>query len=284
MALPSDFSPGITSAGAEQFRRMGLSHLFQFDLSALKQTGQAFPERQDVSGIHHVLDVACGSGEWAIGVARANPHMQVVGIDNNAQLIEEAQKKAQGVTNISFRYADPFDPRDLTDSAFDVVNARFLVGLLPLEAWPTFVQTCLRLTRRGGIVRLTEGDIPISNSPALERMNELLSRALWPAYHIFPTGENLVITPLLRRLLRQADCQDIQKAAYVTNFSTGMQAHDAVMHDLAATYRQAQSLLVLGGTSPEEVEQQYQRMLAEMQADNFCGVAFYLTVWGKKAG
>src|SRR5438270_8393850 len=83
MASPSDFSPGITSAGSEQFRRMGLSHLFQFDLSALKQTGQAFPERQDVSTIHHVLDVACGSGEWAIAVARANPHMQVVGIDNN---------------------------------------------------------------------------------------------------------------------------------------------------------------------------------------------------------
>jgi ubiquinone/menaquinone biosynthesis C-methylase UbiE len=213
MASPSDFSSGITSAGTEQFRRMGLSHLFQFDLSALKQTGQAFPERQDVSGIQHVLDVACGSGEWTIAVARANPDMQVVGIDNNAQFIEEAQTKAQGVTNVSFLHADPLDPRDLADSSFDLVNARFLVGLLPLEIWPNLIQTCLRLTRRGGIVRLTEGDIPITNSPAFERMNELLSRALWPTYHIFPTGENLVITPLLRRLLQQAGCQDIQKAA-----------------------------------------------------------------------
>ena len=40
--------------------------------------------------------------------------------------------------------------------------------------------------------------------------------------------------------------------------------------------------MTTGVTTQEEVSQAYQQMLAEMQAEDFSAVGFYLVVWGKK--
>jgi hypothetical protein len=32
----------------------------------------------------------------------------------------------------------------------------------------------------------------------------------------------------------------------------------------------------------EELDQLYEQMLVEMRSDDFCGLAYFLTVWGKK--
>ena len=71
-----------TSPFAEQ--RAGTTRLFNFDLPFIKKTDQPLPEQADISPIHRVLDIASGSGEWAIAIAQAYPHMQIVGIDNDA--------------------------------------------------------------------------------------------------------------------------------------------------------------------------------------------------------
>jgi hypothetical protein len=34
--------------------------------------------------------------------------------------------------------------------------------------------------------------------------------------------------------------------------------------------------------TPEAIEQSYQRMLLEMQLNDFCALWYYLTVWGQK--
>ena len=42
--------------------------------------GSLFPDKIDLSGIHTVLDVACGPGEWVQEVASLYPHITLVGI------------------------------------------------------------------------------------------------------------------------------------------------------------------------------------------------------------
>ena len=67
-----------------------------------------------------VLDLGCGDGRLALGVAPFAS--SVVGLDPDAQLIQEAKKKAaaMGLRNVEFRAGAgqdlPFD-----DAAFDVV-------------------------------------------------------------------------------------------------------------------------------------------------------------------
>jgi ubiquinone/menaquinone biosynthesis C-methylase UbiE len=265
---------------------IGIQRLFNFDLPHLKKTGRALPEQTAISAIHRVLDIASGSGEWAIRAAQAYPHMQIVGIDSDAQMIDSArtQAKALGVDNVSFTVMDPFQPLDFPDGSFDLVNARFIVGLIPIEAWPKVLQEFVRVTRPGGVVRLTENDLPISSNSAFAKLGGLISQAFYETKRSFsPEGRLLSVTPALKRLLQDAGCPDTQQAVYITNFSAGTEAHADLSQDFSRSYRLVQPFLINAGvTTQEELEQVYQQMEAGMQSDDFNAVGFYLTVWGKK--
>jgi ubiquinone/menaquinone biosynthesis C-methylase UbiE len=264
----------------------GMPRLFNFDLPHIKKTGQALPEQANVSTIRSVLDIASGSGEWAIEAAQAYPHMQIVGIESDTQMVDSArtQAKARGVDNVNFTVMDPFQSLDIPDSSFDLVNARFIVGLIPAEAWPKVVQEFLRVTRPGGCIRLTENDLPIVSSPAFAKLGGMISQALYMTKRSFsPNGRLLSVTPALKRLLQDVGCQDTRQVVYVTNFSAGMEAHADLSQDFLKTYRLVQPLLVKSAvTTQEDIEQVYQQMQAEIQSDGFCAVGFYLTVCGNK--
>jgi ubiquinone/menaquinone biosynthesis C-methylase UbiE len=263
-----------------------MPRLFNLDLPQIKKTGQALPEQGDVSAIHSVLDIACRNGEWAIAAAQAYPHMQIVGIDSDAQAIDSARAQAEalGVKNVNFTAIDPFQRLDISGDSFDLVNARFIVGFIPAEAWSRVLREFLRVTRPGGYVRLTENDLPISSNPAFAKFGGMISQALYMTKRSFsPNGRLLSVTPALKRLLEDAGCENTRQAVYLTNFSAGMEAHAEISQDFSKTYRLVQPFLVTSGvTTQEEVEQAYQEMQAGLQLDDFNAVGFYLTTWGRK--
>lgn len=267
-----------------------MTRLFQMDLYEISE-GRVLPELaiDELTGIHRVLDLMCGSGEWVSATARAYPRMQVEGIDEDISALEAARRQARlaGLDNASFRALAPLDASGIPDGTFDLVNARFVVGFTPLDGWPMLVREGLRLLRPGGILRLTEADTPITTSPATERLSALLSQALWLTQrNLFPptsNGQSLLITPKLRRSLRDAGCLDIRQAAFVTDFSAGMAAHAAISQNLATVYQNTTTLLIEKEvTTQEEVESLQAQMLSEMQAATFNAIGFYLTVGGKK--
>jgi ubiquinone/menaquinone biosynthesis C-methylase UbiE len=265
---------------------MELPRLFHFDLPPLKQTGQPFPEQSDLSGIHRVLDMASGDGQWTISAAQALPQVQFVGIERNARLVGQAraQAKQEGVPNVSFTVMDPFAALDLPDGTFDLVNARYLTGLLEASAWPNVLEEFVRVTRPGGVIRLTENDLPISNTVAFAQLGGLISDALYQTKRSFSSnGQLLSITPALKRLLQEAGSQEVQQAVWFINFSAGKPAHAELCQRLSETYRLAQPFLIRTGvTSAQAADQTSQQMLSEMQSDDFCAGAFSLTIWGTR--
>ncbi len=285
MALSSDSRQNENTAHAVPSVR--IPRLFHFDLPELEQMGNALPEQRDVSALHRVLDIASGNGEWAMRVAQTSLQTQIVGIDADGELIEQArtQAEAKGVGNVSFTVMDPFQPLKFDEGTFDLVNARFLAGQLPVSVWPQVLTELVRITRPGGSVRLLEGELPITNSPALAKLDGMLSDALYQTKRSFsPYGRLLTITPALKHLLQDAGCQNVQQRVAVTNFSADKPAHAQLSRDMATTYRLVQPFLIEAGvTTQEEVEQVYQQMLSEVQAEDFLAVAFWLTVWGNKA-
>lgn len=272
------------SASSPVTQALRLPRLFNFDLPRLKKTGQILPAQIDISAIHDVLDIACEDGAWTIIAAGACPQIQFTGVDSDARALEEAgaQAGALGLHNVSFTLMNPFTLQDIPDNAFDLVNARFIVGLIPADEWPKAMREFVRVTRPGGYIQFTETDLPITTGPACAKLEGLISQAYSQERRSFsPEGRLLSVTPVLRQLLRDAGCQDVRQTPYFANFSAGLEAHDEIMDDLASAYRLVLPWLVqVGVTTQEEVEQVYQQMLAEMQADNFCGVAFYLNVCG----
>lgn len=264
-----------------------IPRLFHFDLPRLRQTRQVFPELTNVSAITNVLDIASGAGEWAISAALTSPQLHIVGIERDPHLVEQARAQAetQGVKNVTFQVMEPFAQIALDAGSFDLVNARYLVGLLPAEAWPHALQEFLRVTRSGGVLRLTETDLPIANTRAFAQWSDLLSLTFFHSGRSFsPEGRLLSITPMLKPFLRQAGCQQVQQVASTCNFSAGWPAHEEVVRDLTRTYQLIQPFLIKSsGKSPQEIEQLYQQTCSEMQSAKFSATAFSLTVYGRKA-
>lgn len=268
-------------SGAEMARLMKQDHLLT------KGMGGLFSERDDISTMHKILDIACGPGGWALEVAFAYPSTHVVGVDISPTMIKYAQAQAwsQGLENTNFREMNILSGLDFPDSTFDLVNARFLVGFMPQTTWPKLLQECIRITRPGGIIRLTEFDEPgTTNSLAFARWEALAFRAIQLAgLTSSPDGRNFGITPLLNHLLQEAGCTNIEQKAHVIDFSSGSEAFESMYENCVVAFNLVQPFLVkMGVTTPEEAEQSYQQMLYEMMQEEFCGLWYYLTTWGQK--
>lgn len=252
-----------------------------------KKMGGLLPEQRDLTRFHRVLDVACGPGEWALDLAFAYPEIEVIGIDISQQMIEVAYEQAriQGIENIQFHAMDATKPLSFPDSCFDLVNARAIAAIIPRTVWPALIQECMRILRPGGIIRLTECDTwGITNSLAFTQLEELVRQAGEKVGVGFSVdGRTYAITPMFKRLLRNTGCINTQERAFFINFSAGEQSHQAVYRNAMAFFQLVQPGLIRRGVAIQEtLDQLYQQMLLEVQSADFCGITFFLTVWGEK--
>jgi ubiquinone/menaquinone biosynthesis C-methylase UbiE len=264
-----------------------MARLMMQDRLITKGMGGLFPERDDISSMHDILDIACGPGAWVLDVAYTYPKIEVVGVDISRNMIEYARAQAwtQGLNNTHFQAMDVLKPLAFPDNSFDLVNARFLVGFMPATAWPRLIDECMRITRPGGVIRLTEFDEPgTTNSPAFEEWMAMTFRAIQMAgLTSAPDGRNFGITPLLGRLLYEADCQDIDRKPHVVDFSAWTEEHETMYQNCVIAFKLVQPFLIkMGVTTQEEADQKYQQMLIEMMLKDFYALWYYLTVWGRK--
>jgi ubiquinone/menaquinone biosynthesis C-methylase UbiE len=245
-----------------------------------------FPDRLDLSRVHDVLDIACGPGGWALDVAQQYPQMQITGFDIDRMLVDFARAQAvvSHLDNAHFRVMDATKPLRFADGSFDLINARLLLGFMLPTKWPKLIAECLRLLRPGGMIRLTECEMAFTNSLASEQLYGLLAQALKRAGQSFsPDGRVAGITPMLPRFLRDVGCRQVQHAAYAIDFSHGSEAYVIAYEDYRVGFKLVQPFLVrMGVGTEEEIATLYEQALQEMQAPGFCGIWFYLSVWGEK--
>lgn len=267
-------------SGAEKAR------LIEQDRHFTRGMGGLLPELPDLSGIEHVLDVACGPGGWALELAQTYPHMQVVGIDIDKGMIDyaNAQARASELDNASFRVMNAIEPLDLADEAFDLVNARFMAGFLPRAAWSAVLQEFMRIVRRGGIIRLTETEWRGCTCAAHEQSQVLVMHAIQRAGQLFsPDDRHVGITPMIRHLLSNAGCSNIREVAYALDFSVGTDIHMEMYQDFWVAQKLLQPFLLgMGVATQQELDDIYQRVPVEMLSDDFYGILYLLTVLGEK--
>lgn len=248
--------------------------------------GGLFPEPLEQTSLRRILDLGCGPGGWARAVALAFPEAQVTGVDISQLMIEYAgvQAQEQEIHNVTFHVHNVREPLDFADNAFDLINGRFLFAFMSPDTWPKLMQECVRMLRPGGVLILTETEGPLSNSLATERLYGMSVEAMKRAgQSLSPDGRSIGITPMMGKFFRDAGYVNIQYKAHVLDCSRGTPAYQDVYHDCVTGYKLMQSYLVkMGLTMQDEVEGIYQRMLEEQQAQDFCEVWFYLSVWGEK--
>jgi predicted O-methyltransferase YrrM len=251
----------------------------------------------DLSHARAVLEIGSGAGAWLRAVARQYPDLQCIGIDQDERLVKVANALAQRdhLAQVAFlaHELNDLSPTLFPEASFDLVHLSLLGRSILTANYPALAQTGAGLCRPGGIVCWTEAELPITNSPAFERLTALVLEALqragqsfipermweWAAYFA-PRPEKtgldrstyqrryLGITAMLGRWLRDAGCgtppeilytyrtmdaRVIHQTAYAIDLSAGQPVYQEFVQQARRFAHQVKSLLLRTGVI-EEVE------------------------------
>ncbi|MBX5450939.1 class I SAM-dependent methyltransferase [Thermogemmatispora sp.] len=116
-----------------------------------------------------ILDVGCGTGQWAFELCQQFPQAEVVGVDL------EQIKATTPPSNYRFVQGDVLRGLPFADASFDFVHQRLLTSALPLAAWPEVVRELARVTAPRGWVELVEPGLGLRVTPAGPANEQLLS-------------------------------------------------------------------------------------------------------------
>lgn len=248
--------------------------------------GGVLPEQPDPTIFHRVLDVGCGTGGWLIEAAKTYPTMSLlVGVDVSGRMVEYARTQAedqQVSDRVQFRTMDALRMLEFPTDYFDLVNQRFGTSYLRTWDWPKLLHEFQRVTRPGGVVRVTEGNFLVqSPSLALARLYELALDVFYRAGHYF-TAESNGVTGELVRLLHQFGLQNVQTRVHIMEYRAGTTEGQRFYEDMKHFFQTILPFFRKWSKVPDDYEAIYQQALSEMQQPDFVATSSLLTAWGSK--
>ena len=169
-------SPVVAPIGPQptpQAGGTGTGSWTNFVVGQIQQTHSAYrlvsPQR--------ILDVGCGTGQWAIEMARQFPQTTVIGVDI-VPLVPASADATVRPPNYHFQQGNILQGLPFGDSTFDYVHMRFLGCGIPGPRWQFVMNELTRLTAPGGWVESIESTVPSNGGPSLTRVQAALSRVL----------------------------------------------------------------------------------------------------------
>ena len=307
MIHPISTSPTVTGEERELARQLDVTRFL------LEEMGGSLPREQvTTKQLTNVLDVACGAGGWALDAAERYPELQVTGIDRSAPHVQYAQRFAneRGLVNAHFLVQDmrTLDAKALGATPFDLINVAFIASTLLETDYATLMQTLCALCRPGGITRWTEMELPVTNSPAFERLMALVCQALEAAGHTFtspamreiadvfaalrgktgrvvtPTPRrHLGITPMMGTWLRHAGCWTVESFPLAIEVSADRHALPLFLQQVEIFTQQiAPWLCAQHVTTSDALASLLAQVMHELHDEDFCGLCWLLTVYGYK--
>ena len=246
--------------------------------------GGVLPELADPTILRSLLDVGCGTGDWLLETARTYPTIKkLVGGDISGKMLDHARTKAEQQQlgkRVQFQTMDALRALDFPDASFDLVNQRFGASWLRTWEWTKMLLEYQRVTRPGGIMRITEGNVTIeSNSPALTKLSKIGLEVCFRSGRLF-TESSDGITNELVRLMREHGFEDVQSRPYTLVYRAGTESWQSFYEDVLHGFRVALPFFQKWASVPSDYEDIYQQALKEMQQPDFVATYTLLTCWG----
>ena len=246
--------------------------------------GGVLPELPNPTTLQRVLDVGCGTGGWLMETARTYPSIeQLVGADISSKMLTYARDlvKAQELDErVQFQAMDALRVLEFPAASFDLVNQRFCSSWLRTWDWRKLLLEYRRVTRPGGIIRITEPNVIVeSNSPARQKLNHILLEAFSHSGLTFNASSDGV-TSELARLMTQHGIQDIQTRVHTLTFRAGTPAGQHFYQDVQHGFRVVLPFLQKWTRVPSDYQEIYEQALTEMQQPDFVATWTMLTAWG----
>ena len=206
-----------------------------------------------LQGGESILDLGCGLGQLTMGMAgAAGPNGRVLAIDRSEEQLAEAQRRAAGHPEVTFRQGDVLALELGEDEwgSFDVAHTRFLLEHLPEPL--AVVKSMVRAVRPGGRVVLEDED------------HEILR--LWPEPEGFApvwtsyiesyrrAGNDPTIGKRLVELLHQAGAQPRRSTFIYFGACAGEPVFPPVAANLLGVLRGAKTAILAGGIEASAFE------------------------------
>lgn len=132
---------------------------FYDPLTRLLGTGAALArlvEQAELAAGQRVLDLGCGTGAGTLTAKRAQPGIEVVGVDPDVKALARAERKAEHA-GLSIQLQQGFgDELPFADASFDRVLSSFMFHHLESEQKPAVLREVLRVLRPGGRLHLLD--------------------------------------------------------------------------------------------------------------------------------
>jgi ubiquinone/menaquinone biosynthesis C-methylase UbiE len=158
-----------------------------------------------------ILDVATGTGRWAIDMAHMFPRAVVTGFDLIPPPADDAEGQAYDPgtrpANYTFVGGDFFEGLPFPSNHFDFVHQRLVYAGVPAGKWLPLIAELVRVTKPGGYVELVEGFILIDAGPATTTIQQACIE-LTKHRHI-----DITIGCTLGSMLIHAGIHDVQQRA-----------------------------------------------------------------------
>jgi ubiquinone/menaquinone biosynthesis C-methylase UbiE len=246
------------------------------------------PARLEDTDFTSVLDVGCGTGQWALDLACARQDVEVTGIDISPNMIEYAITRAQTyrLDNISFEVVDIFQKKlPFTEGSFDMINLRFGFGWIKGYAnWLLLLARLSTLLKPGGSVVITEGEGIYTNSLALQRVHEIFCIAFHKAgYSLSPSPRFMGVVAQLGYLLSQTGFHDPGSQAYVLDYSYyNQEANIQWRTSFHLLLSESAPFLLSAGANTEELATLDFQISLDMYRESFCGMGPLFSFYARK--
>lgn len=117
-----------------------------------------------------ILDVGCGTGQWAYEMCAEFPEAEVVGFD-----LEPSKPGAP--SNYRFVRGNLLQGLPFAAGSFDYIHQRLLVSGVPVRDWLPVVADVIRALRPGGWIELVETQPwVVPEGPATRRLYDLIRK------------------------------------------------------------------------------------------------------------
>lgn len=248
------------------------------------EMGGVLPELADPTFLRHVLDVGCGTGGWLMETARVYPMIErLVGVDVSTKVVAYAQTQAKALgldERVQFRVMDALRTLDFPAGSFDLVNQRAGMSWLRTWEWPRVLREYQRVSRPGGIIRITEPSIVMeSNSAALMKLNAVMQEAFYHSGRLFAANSDGVAHELVSLLTRHG-IKNVQSCVHTPVYLSGTETGQYFYEDILHVFRVALPFFQKWTRIPRDYQEIYRQTLREMQQPGFRATAMILTAWG----
>lgn len=257
-----------------------IAEKFDLWLPHIAPVGEALLDVLHAETGDRILDLASGTGEPALTLARQHPGINIVGVDAAAGMVRAAQNKVEreGLANIRFQTMSG-ERLEFTDESFDKVLCRF--GIMLFVDPQQGINEMARVLKKGGRYAFAVWSTPETMTTMYwarqvfrGRISEELAPALEKVTSLGPPG-------VIEEMLNRAGLNRFQISR--KHFNYEFQSFDEYWNLIEASDIMRQQFEALPTAQRNLIRDEVARFARDFQTANGLRIPHeYVLVWGDK--